>query len=541
MKYIFVTGGVVSSLGKGLTAASLGTLLENRGLKVALQKFDPYLNVDPGTMSPYQHGEVYVLDDGAETDLDLGHYERFTNVQLTRLNNLTSGQVYQTVLNNEREGKYLGKTVQVIPHVTDEIKKRMYVLGEQTGADVIITEIGGTTGDIEGLPFLEAIREFALEVGYNNAIFVHVTYVPFIKAAGELKSKPTQQSVAKLREIGIAPHIVVCRCERPLDKELRQKISLFCNVPFEAVVEEKDVDHTIYEVPLMLQRERVDDLVCSLLHLDLPPAKMGHWQEIVRKIIAPQNRVRIGVVGKYIELQDAYKSVYEAISHGGIANDCGVEIQRVDSEDIERDGAERHLKGLGGILVPGGFGERGIEGKIQAARYARENQVPYLGLCLGMQIATIEFARNVLKLAKAHSTEFDPNTPHPVIAMLDSQTKVTKKGGTMRLGAQACQLVVGTKTAQLYGAFVIKERHRHRYEFNNAYRERFQKADFGFSGQTPDGKLVEIIELANHPFFIGSQFHPEFRSKPHQPHPLFKGFIAAALQRTHLKPPEPRS
>jgi CTP synthase len=541
MKYIFVTGGVVSSLGKGLTAASLGTLLENRGLKVALQKFDPYLNVDPGTMSPFQHGEVYVLDDGAETDLDLGHYERFTSVQLTRLNNLTSGQVYQTVLNNEREGKYLGKTVQVIPHVTDEIKKRMYVLGEKTGADVIITEIGGTTGDIEGLPFLEAIREFAIEVGYNNAIFVHVTYVPFIKAAGELKSKPTQQSVAKLREIGIAPHIVVCRCERPLDKELRQKISLFCNVPFEAVVEEKDVDHTIYEVPLMLQRERVDDLVCSLLHLDLPPAKMAHWQEIIRKIIAPQHRVRIGVVGKYIELQDAYKSVYEAISHGGIANDCGVEIQRVDSEDIERDGAEKHLKGLGGILVPGGFGERGIEGKIQAARYARENQVPYLGLCLGMQIATIEFARNVLKLAKAHSTEFDPNTPHPVIAMLDSQTKVTKKGGTMRLGAQPCQLVVGTKTAQLYGAFVIKERHRHRYEFNNAYRERFLKADFVFSGQTPDGKLVEIIELPKHPFFIGSQFHPEFRSKPHQPHPLFKGFIAAALQRTHLKPPELRS
>jgi CTP synthase len=541
MKYIFVTGGVVSSLGKGLTAASLGTLLENRGLKVALQKFDPYLNVDPGTMSPYQHGEVYVLDDGAETDLDLGHYERFTNVQLTRLNNLTSGQVYQTVLNNEREGKYLGKTVQVIPHVTDEIKKRMYVLGEESRADVIITEIGGTTGDIEGLPFLEAIREFALEVGYNNAIFVHVTYVPFIKAAGELKSKPTQQSVAKLREIGIAPHIVVCRCERPLEKEIRQKISLFCNVPFEAVVEEKDVDHTIYEVPLMLQRERVDDLVCSLLRLDLPPAKMAHWQEIIRKLIAPQNRVRIGVVGKYIELQDAYKSVYEAISHGGIANDCGVEIQRVDAEDIERDGAEKHLKGLGGILVPGGFGERGIEGKIQTARYARENQVPYLGLCLGMQIATIEFARNVLKLGKAHSTEFDPNTPHPVIAMLDSQTKVTKKGGTMRLGAQPCQLVVGTQTARLYGAFVINERHRHRYEFNNAYRERFLKADFGFSGHTPDGRLVEIIELPKHPFFIASQFHPEFRSKPHQPHPLFKGFIAAAHARSHLKPAEPRT
>ena len=536
MKYIFVTGGVVSSLGKGLTAASLGTLLENRGLKVALQKFDPYLNVDPGTMSPFQHGEVYVLDDGAETDLDLGHYERFTNCRLSRLNNLTSGQVYQTVLNNEREGKYLGKTVQVIPHVTDEIKKRMHVLGEQTKADVIITEIGGTTGDIEGLPFLEAIREFALEVGYGNSVFVHVTYVPFIKAAGELKTKPTQQSVAKLREIGIAPHIVVCRCEKPLDKELRQKISLFCNVPFEGVIEEKDVDHSIYEVPLMLQRDRVDDLVCNLLKLDTPPANMAHWQEIIRKLIAPQHRVRIGVVGKYIELQDAYKSVYEAIIHGGIANDCGVEIQKVDSEDIEREGAEKFLKGLGGILVPGGFGERGIEGKIQAARFARENEVPYLGLCLGMQIATIEFARHVLKLAKAHSAEFDPNTPHPVIAMLDEQTRVTKKGGTMRLGAQPCQLVVGTKAAHLYGAFVVKERHRHRYEFNNAYREKFQKADFTFAGLTPDGKLVEIIELTKHPFFIASQFHPEFQSKPHQPHPLFRGFIAAALLKSQKRP-----
>ncbi len=539
MKYIFVTGGVVSSLGKGLTAASLGTLLENRGLKVALQKFDPYLNVDPGTMSPYQHGEVYVLDDGAETDLDLGHYERFTSVQLTRLNNLTSGQVYQTVLTNEREGKYLGKTVQVIPHVTDEIKRRIHVLAEQAAADVIITEIGGTTGDIEGLPFLEAIREFALEVGYNNAVFVHVTFVPFIKAAGELKTKPTQQSVAKLREIGITPHVVVCRCERPLEKEVRHKISLFCNVPFEAVVEERDVDHTIYEVPLMLQRERVDDLVCRLLHLDAAPANMAHWQDIIRKLIAPQHRIRIGVVGKYIELQDAYKSVYEAISHGGIANDCGLDIQRVDAEDLERDGPEKHLKGLAGILVPGGFGSRGIEGKIQAARYARENQVPYLGLCLGMQIATIEFARNVLKLARAHSVEFEPNTPHPVIAMLDAQKRVTRKGGTMRLGAQACQLVVGSRAGQLYEAFVVKERHRHRYEFNNAYRERFEKAGFGFSGHAPDGKLVEIIELPNHPFYIGSQFHPEFRSKPHQPHPLFKGFIAAALHHSRQSP-QPR-
>jgi CTP synthase len=536
MKYIFVTGGVVSSLGKGLTAAALGTLLENRGLKVTLQKFDPYLNVDPGTMSPYQHGEVYVLDDGAETDLDLGHYERFTNVKLTRTNNLTSGQVYQTVLDKERRGDYLGKTVQVIPHVTDEIKNRIHMLAEQSKADVVITEIGGTTGDIEGLPFLEAIREFALEVGYSNALFLHVTYVPFIKAAGELKTKPTQQSVAKLREIGIAPHILVCRCERPLDKDLRHKISMFCNVPFEAVIEEKDVDHSIYEVPLMLQRERLDDLVCRMLHLDVPAPNMVHWQEIIRKLIAPQHRVRIGVVGKYIELNDAYKSVYEAIIHGGVANDCGVEIHKVDAEDIEREGPEKILKGLGGILVPGGFGERGIEGKITAAKYARENNIPYLGLCLGMQIATIEFARNVLKLEKAHSTEFDINSPHPVIAMLDGQTKVTKKGGTMRLGAQACQLVVGTKAAQLYGAFVIKERHRHRYEFNNAYRDRFEKEGFIISGSTPEGKLVEIIELDKHPFYVACQFHPEFQSKPHQPHPLFRGFIAAAHAQIHHKP-----
>jgi CTP synthase len=536
MKYIFVTGGVVSSLGKGLTAAGLGTLLENRGLKVTLQKFDPYLNVDPGTMSPYQHGEVYVLDDGAETDLDLGHYERFTNVALTRVNNLTSGQVYQTVLDKERRGDYLGKTVQVIPHVTDEIKRRIHQLAELSKADVIITEIGGTTGDIEGLPFLEAIREFALEVGYNNALFLHVTYVPFIKAAGELKTKPTQQSVAKLREIGIAPHILVCRCERPLDKELRQKISMFCNVPYEAVIEEKDVDHSIYEVPLMLQRERLDDLVCRQLHLDVPTAKMAHWQEIIRKLIAPQHRVRIGVVGKYIGLNDAYKSVYEAIIHGGVANDCGVEIQKVDAEAMEREGPDKILQGLGGILVPGGFGERGIEGKIMAAKYARENNIPYLGLCLGMQIATIEFARNVMKLEKAHSTEFDPATPHPVIALLDEQKKVTKKGGTMRLGAQPCQLVVGTKAAQLYGAFVIHERHRHRYEFNNAYRDRFAKADFVFSGNSPDGKLVEIVELAKHPFFLACQFHPEFQSKPHKPHPLFRGFIAAAHAHTHNRP-----
>ncbi|MFM1944250.1 MAG: synthetase [Verrucomicrobiota bacterium] len=533
MKYIFVTGGVVSSLGKGLTAASLGTLLENRGLKVVLQKFDPYLNVDPGTMSPYQHGEVYVLDDGAETDLDLGHYERFTSVKLGRTNNLTSGQVYQTVLDQERRGDYLGKTVQVIPHVTDEIKKRIRQWSDTTDADVVITEIGGTTGDIEGLPFLEAIREFALEVGPSNALFLHVTYVPFIRAAGELKTKPTQQSVAKLREIGIAPQILVCRCDRPLDKELRRKISLFCNVAFESVIEEKDVDHSIYEVPLMLQRERLDEQVCDYLRLDTAPANMSHWQEIIRKLIAPAHRVRIGVVGKYIELQDAYKSVYEAVIHGGIANDCGVEIVKVDSEDIERQGPEALLGGLGGLLVPGGFGRRGTEGKIQAARYAREHQVPYFGLCLGMQIATIEFARHVLGLEHAHSTELDPETPHPVITLLDAQRQVTSKGGTMRLGAQPCQLAIGTKAAHLYGAFLVHERHRHRFEFNHEYREQFEKAGFIISGASPDGKLVELIELANHPFYMACQYHPEFHSKPHQPHPLFRGFIAAVHNRMH--------
>ncbi|HUD49696.1 MAG TPA: CTP synthase [Candidatus Baltobacteraceae bacterium] len=536
MKFIFVTGGVVSSLGKGLTAAALGTLLENRGLKVTLQKFDPYLNVDPGTMNPYQHGEVYVLDDGAETDLDLGHYERFTHSKLSRMNNLTSGQVYQTVLDKERRGDYLGKTVQVIPHITDEIQHRIHLIADQTKCDVVITEIGGTTGDIEGLPFLEAIREFALRVGYNNAIFMHVTYVPFIKAAGELKTKPTQQSVAKLREIGITPHILVCRCELPLENELREKISLFCNIAQEAVIEEIDVEHTIYQLPLMLQRERVDDLVCRLLHLDTPPANMSHWQEIVRKLIAPRHRVRIGVVGKYIELHDAYKSVYEAITHGGVANDCGVEIEKIEAESIEKFGPEKILKGIGGILVPGGFGERGIEGKILAAQYARERKVPYLGLCLGMQIATIEFARNVLKLQGAHSTEFNENTPHPVIALLDEQKKITAKGGTMRLGRQPCQLVLGSQANRLYGAFVINERHRHRYEFNLDYRQAFEDAGFSFSGASPDGKLIEVIELPSHPFFLACQFHPEFQSKPDQPHPLFKSFIAAALEHLHQKP-----
>ena len=519
---------MVSSLGKGLTAAAIGTLLENRGLKVCLQKFDPYLNVDPGTMNPYQHGEVYVLDDGAETDLDLGHYERFTHTSLSRFNNLTSGQVYQTVLEKERNGEYLGKTVQVIPHITDEIQARILALAEKSEADVIITEIGGTTGDIEGLPFLEAIREFAMDVGPGHAIFIHVTYVPFIQAAGELKTKPTQQSVAKLREIGIQPHLLVCRCEHPLDKELRRKISMFCNVPYEAVIEEKDVDHSIYEVPLMLQRERVDELVCRYLNLDVPPARMDDWQEIIRKLIAPQHRVRIGVVGKYIDLHDAYKSVYEAIIHGGIANDCAVDIEKVDAEDIEKEPAKA-LAGLAGILVPGGFGERGTEGKIQAVKYAREKKLPYLGLCLGMQIAVIEFARNCLGLEKAHSAEFDKETPDPVIALLDAQQKVTKKGGTMRLGAQPCHLKPDSIAEKLYGVRELQERHRHRYEFNNKYRERFEEMGMAFSGTSPDGKLVELIEIPDHPFFLACQFHPEFKSKPNDAHPLFSGFIKACL------------
>lgn len=536
MKYIFVTGGVVSSLGKGLTAAALGTLLESRGLKVALQKFDPYLNVDPGTLSPYQHGEVYVLDDGAETDLDLGHYERFTSTKLTRKNSTTSGQVYQKVLDNEREGIYLGKTVQVIPHVTDEIQHRITRLADETKADIIMTEIGGTVGDIEGLPFLEAIREFALDVGPHNVCFIHVTYVPFIKAAGELKTKPTQQSVAKLREIGIAPHLLVCRCEQPLNKDLRSKLSLFCNVPFEAVIEEKDVEHSIYEVPLMLQRERLDELVCKHFQLNTPPVNMVHWQDIIRRLVAPQHRVRIGVVGKYTDLQDAYKSVYEALVHGGIANDCRVQVEQIDAEEVEKNGAAIYLKELGGILVPGGFGNRGIEGKVLAVKFARENKIPYLGLCLGMQVATIDFARHVLNLAKANSTEFDENTPYPVIHLQETQRHIKRKGGSMRLGAQECALQPDSLAHRVYGCDVISERHRHRYEFNNEFRNQFEAAGFVVSGTTPDNQLVEIIELKDHPFFIAAQFHPEFQSKPTKPHPLFLGFIAAAHERQHNKP-----
>ncbi len=529
MKYIFVTGGVVSSLGKGLAAASLGTLLERRGLKVVLQKLDPYLNVDPGTMSPFQHGEVYVLADGAETDLDLGHYERFTNCVLTRENNFTSGQVYETVLAKERRGDYLGRTVQVIPHVTDEIKARIRNLGEQSGADVLISEVGGTTGDIEGLPFLEAIRQFQLEVGWGNSIIMHVTLVPFIKAAGELKTKPTQQSVAKLREIGLQPHVLICRTEMPLDLEVRQKLSLYCNVPVEAVIEAGDVEHTIYEAPINLHSEGLDDYVCRVLGLETPEPDLADWSKFVSRVVSPKKRVRIAVVGKYIELQDAYKSIYESLTHAGASHDCAVDLVLVDAEDLGAEGAGKHLGGVAGVLVPGGFGDRGIEGKIEAARFARESKTPFLGLCLGMQIATIEFARNVCGLERANSTEFDPETPHPVIWILEEQKEVTQKGASMRLGMWPTVLAPDSLAHHVYGKPEVSERHRHRYEFNAAYRDAMQEKGFVISGTSPDGRLVELIEVKDHPWFMACQFHPEFQSKPNRPHPLFRAFIAACL------------
>ncbi len=527
MKHIFLTGGVVSSLGKGLTAAALGALLEHRGMRVRIQKFDPYLNVDPGTMNPFQHGEVYVLDDGAETDLDLGHYERFTSGKLSRFNNLTSGQVYESVIQKERRGDYLGKTVQVIPHVTNEIKERLHKSGE--GVDVLITEIGGTTGDIEGLPFLEAMRQFALEVGPKNVLFIHVTLIPFLKAAGELKTKPTQQSVAKLREIGIQPGIIICRCEKPMTYELRQKISMFCNVPAKAVIEEMDVESSIYELPIMLQRENLDDLVVDYLGLDAPARPMEEWNQVVRRLKSPSHRVDIGVVGKYIELQDAYKSVYESLTHGGIQNDCAVNVQRIDAEALEDEEGLRHLQGLDGILVPGGFGDRGVEGKILATRYAREKGIPFFGLCLGMQIAVIEFARDVLGLKNANSIEFDPSTPDPIIALMEDQKGIKDMGGSMRLGAYRCRLKEGSRARGAYGEDLVSERHRHRYEFNNAYAERMEKAGMLISGINPERELVEIVELKDHPWFLAVQFHPEFQSKPNRAHPLFADFIRAAL------------
>jgi CTP synthase len=528
MKYIFITGGVVSSLGKGLAAASLGTLLELRGLRVVFQKFDPYLNVDPGTMNPFQHGEVYVLNDGAETDLDLGHYERFTNCILSRHNNLTSGQVYESVILKERRGDYLGKTVQVIPHVTDVIKDRIRELSDENKYDVVITEIGGTTGDIEGLPFLEAIRQFILEVGPQNVVNMHVTLVPYIKAAHELKTKPTQQSVAKLREIGLQPQVLICRTERPLDRDVRQKLSMFCSVSEKAVIEARDVRHTIYEYPLMLHTEGLDQLVCDLLQLKTPGPDLTDWRKFVQRVVSPKKRIKIAVVGKYIDLRDAYKSIYESLTHAAASEDCGIDLKLIDAESLEQ-GVDGRLKDVAGVLIPGGFGVRGVEGKINAASFAREHKIPFLGLCLGMQVATIEFARNVCGIKGANSTEFDKNAAEPVISLLEEQRGVRNKGGSMRLGTWPTQIVPGTLARKIYGHDEVMERHRHRYEFNMKYRDRMTEKGFAISGTSPDGTLAELIELRDHPYFLACQYHPEFQSKPNKPHPLFRGFIQACL------------
>ncbi len=531
-KHIFVTGGVVSSLGKGLTSASIGMLLERRGLRVRMQKLDPYLNVDPGTMSPYQHGEVYVLDDGSETDLDLGHYERFTDSPLTRDSNYTTGQIYLSVIEKERRGVFLGKTVQVIPHVTDEIKHCVRRLASSPEVvDIVITEIGGTVGDIESQPFLEAIRQFAQDVGRKNCLFIHLTLVPYLKAAAELKTKPTQHSVGQLREIGIQPDILICRTERSISRDDRQKISLFCNVPVEAVIEEKDKDFSIYEVPLSLYENGLDDIIVDRLNLPAGPLDLDDWRDLLHRLRNPHHEISIAVVGKYAEHRDAYKSIYEAIDHAGMHHRCQIRVGRIHSEEVEREGPERLLAGYDGMLIPGGFGERGIEGKVEAIRWARERGVPFLGICLGLQCAVIEFARNVAGLNDANSTEFDKNCNHPVICLLDEQRKITQKGGTMRLGAEPAQLVAGSKAAAHYGLDVIQERHRHRYEFNNAYRQQFAAHGMEFTGTSPDGGLVEIVEITDHPWFVAVQYHPEFKSKPTAAHPLFAGFVEAAIRR----------
>ncbi len=533
-KHIFVTGGVVSSLGKGLTCASIGMLLERRGLRVRLQKFDPYINVDPGTMSPYQHGEVYVLDDGAETDLDLGHYERFTNAPLSRDCNYTTGKIYQSVIQKERHGDYLGRTVQVIPHVTDEIKAAVRKLTADD-VDVVITEIGGTVGDIEGLPFLEAIRQFALDVSKQNCLYIHLTLIPYLKAAGEAKTKPTQHSVERLRQIGIQPDILICRTERPLAKEEAEKIALFCNVESRAVIEERDKEFSIYEVPLSLVENKLDELIVEKLNLRARTLEIDDWRVLLHRILNPGHEVSIAVVGKYIKHHDAYKSVYESLDHAGIALQARVLVRKVEAEEIEREGAECVLSGMDGVLVPGGFGERGIAGKIEAIRFARERGVPFFGLCLGLQCAVIEFGRHVAGLADANTTEIDGNCRHPVVCLLDEQYTITDKGGTMRLGSYPCVLKEGSKAQQAYGSGLVHERHRHRYEFNNQYRQQFEAHGMVFSGTSPDGKLVEVIELANHPWFVAVQCHPEFKSKPTAAHPLFRAFVQASLSRREAR------
>ena len=529
-KYIFVTGGVVSSLGKGITAASLGRLLKSRGLKVTIQKFDPYINIDPGTMSPYQHGEVFVTEDGGETDLDLGHYERFIDINLSKSSNVTAGKIYWSVINKERKGDYLGSTVQVIPHITNEIKERVYRVGKEDNADVVITEIGGTVGDIESLPFLEAIRQVKKEVGRDDVLYLHVTLVPYISAAGELKTKPTQHSVKELRSIGIQPDIVVCRTEHEISRDMREKLALFCDVDVDAVVQNKNAT-SIYQVPLMLEEEGLDRIVLEKLNLKVGKPDMSEWRQMVDKIICPSKCVRIAIVGKYVALQDAYMSVAESLRHAGIASDAAINIQWVNAEEIEGDDVDLKtvFADVDGILVPGGFGDRGIEGKIAAIRYARENKVPFFGLCLGMQCAVIEFARNVCGMVGAHSTEMDPETPYPVIDLMPEQLDVVEKGGTMRLGVYPCKIVAGTLTEKAYQDELIYERHRHRLEYNNAFREKLTGAGLLIGGTLPTGRLVEIVELADHPWFVGTQFHPEFKSRPTKPHPLFRDFIKAAL------------
>ncbi|MCL4402091.1 MAG: CTP synthase [Acidobacteria bacterium] len=526
-KYIFVTGGVVSSLGKGIGAASIGCLLESRGLRVTLQKFDPYLNVDPGTMSPFQHGEVFVTDDGAETDLDLGHYERFTHAKLTQANNLTSGRIYERILARERRGDYLGKTVQVIPHVTDEIKAAARKVSADV--DVVIVEIGGTVGDIESLPFLEAIRQMRHELGRENVLFVHVTLVPWISAAQELKTKPTQHSVKELRAIGIQPDILLCRCERPIPADMKGKIALFCDVDKEAVITARDVG-SVYEVPLGFAAEGVDDMVLRLLRLDAGPRDLARWSAMVGRMQEPRDEVAIGLVGKYVEYEDSYKSLKEALLHGGLAHGLKVNIRWIEAEHITTASREEQLREYDGILVPGGFGKRGVEGMIQAIGYARVAKVPYFGICLGMQTLVIEYARNVCGLAQANSTEFDPGAPHRVIFKLRELKGVDELGGTMRLGAWPCMLAEGSFAQQAYGAREISERHRHRYEFNREYEKVLTENGLRITGQTPDGVYVEICEIPDHPWFLGCQFHPEFKSKPLEPHPLFRAFIGAAYQ-----------
>ena len=528
-KYIFVTGGVVSSLGKGIAAASLGRLLVERGLSVTMQKFDPYINVDPGTMSPFQHGEVFVTDDGAETDLDLGHYERFIDRSLSQQNNITTGRIYQSVINKERRGEYLGSTVQVIPHITDEIKNA--IRRTAPGHDVVITEIGGTVGDIESLPFLEAIRQFRQEVGRDNALFMHLTLVPFIAAAGELKTKPTQHSVRELMQIGIQPDILVCRSEQPISADIKRKIALFCNVDFECVVESPDV-RSIYEIPLRFHEQGLDRVVCERLRLTTPEPDLKPWRAIVQRVLDPAARVRIAVVGKYTDLHDAYKSVQEALIHGGIAHDAGVEIQWLSSDQFtDQEATGRVLGAYDGLLIPGGFGIRGVDGMIEAIRWAREHDLPFFGICLGLQIAIIEFARDVCRLPDSNSTEFAPECESPVISLMPSQREVSNLGGTMRLGAYTAKLRPGSKVAQAYGANEISERHRHRWEVSNAFRDVLAEYGLRLSGQSPDGGLVETIELPDHPWFIGCQFHPELKSRPTRPHPLFMAFIGAALKR----------